>query len=140
MSRAHEWTFESEHGRHVAAIGGSILVDDADAMQEATMQHLGIAILPDWNATEGIRSGQLETVLPEYSIAALPLHAVYPETHWMSLRARTFLDLLIKRADRFTPEAGQMIMPRSVHLNETGRSIVRPIRDAVASPEQRRER
>ncbi|TYL86793.1 hypothetical protein FXB38_05930 [Bradyrhizobium cytisi] len=25
-------------------------VDDADAMQEATIQHLGIAILPDWNA------------------------------------------------------------------------------------------
>lgn len=107
VSRAHEWTFESEHGRHVAAIGGSILVDDADAMQEATMQHLGIAILPDWNAAEGLRSGQLETVLPEYSIAALPLHAVYPETHWMSLRARTFLDLLIKRADRFTPEAAR---------------------------------
>ena len=58
----------------------------------------------DWNATEGLRSGQLEPVLPEYSIAALPLHAVYPETHWMSLRARTFLDLLIKHADRFTPE------------------------------------
>ena len=45
-----EWTFESEHGRHVASISGPILVDDADAMQEATMQHLGIAILPEWNA------------------------------------------------------------------------------------------
>ena len=69
------------------------------------MQHLGIAVLPDWNAAEGLRSGELEIVLPEYSIAALPLHAVYPEMHWMSLRARSFLDLLIRRADRFTPEA-----------------------------------
>jgi DNA-binding transcriptional LysR family regulator len=106
-SRAHEWTFESEHGRHVAAISGPILVDDADAMQEATMQHLGISVLPDWNAAEGLRSGELEIVLPEYSIAALPLHAVYPEMHWMSLRARSFLDLLVERADRFTPEAAR---------------------------------
>ena len=101
MSRPHEWTFESEHGRHVASVSGPVLVDDADAMQEATMQHLGIAILPDWNAADGLRSGELEHVLPDYSIAALPLHAVYPETHWMSLRARSFLDLLVERAGHF---------------------------------------
>ncbi|WP_426613198.1 LysR substrate-binding domain-containing protein [Bradyrhizobium sp. McL0616] len=101
MSPAHQWTFESEHGRHVASITGPIHVDDADAMQEATMQHLGIAILPDWNAADGLRRGELEHVLPDYTIAALPLHAVYPETHWMSLRARSFLDLLVERAEYF---------------------------------------
>ena len=67
------------------------------------MQHLGIAILPDWNAADGLRSGELEHVLPDYSIAALPLHAVYPETDWMSLRARSFLDLLVARAGHFAP-------------------------------------
>jgi DNA-binding transcriptional LysR family regulator len=103
MSPAHQWAFESEHGRHVASINGPIHVDDADAMQEATMHHLGIAILPEWNAAEGLRSGELEHVLPDYSIAALPLHAVYPETQWMSLRARSFLDLLVERAGHFAP-------------------------------------
>ncbi len=103
MSPAHQWVFESEHGRHVATISGSIHVDDADAMQEAALHHLGLAILPDWNAAEGLRSGELEHVLPDYTIAALPLHAVYPETHWMSLRARRFLDLLVERAGQFSP-------------------------------------
>ena len=42
------------------------------------MHHVVIASLPEWNAIDGIRSGQLENVLPEYSIAASPLHAVYP--------------------------------------------------------------
>src|SRR3954471_18071615 len=101
MSPAHQWAFESEHGRHVASINGPIHVDDADAMQEATLRHLGIAILPEWNAAEGLRSGELEHVLPDYTIAALPLHAVYPETQWMSLRARSFLDLLVARAGHF---------------------------------------
>ena len=66
--------------------------------------HLGIAILPDWNAADGIRSGELEYVLPDYSIPALPLHAVYPEVNWMSPRARSFLDLLVKRAEQFSPQ------------------------------------
>jgi DNA-binding transcriptional LysR family regulator len=102
LPSANEWIFESEHGRHVASISGSVLVDDADAMEQAVMHHLGIAILPEWSALAGIRSGQLENLLPDFSIAALPLHAVYPETHWMSLRARSFLDLLIKRSAQFS--------------------------------------
>ncbi|MGO9360503.1 MAG: LysR substrate-binding domain-containing protein [Xanthobacteraceae bacterium] len=102
LPAANEWAFESEHGRHVASIRGPILIDDADAMEEAVLNHLGIAILPEWNAAAGIRTGQLESILPDYSIASLPLHAVYPDMHWMSLRARSFLDLLIKRADTFT--------------------------------------
>jgi DNA-binding transcriptional LysR family regulator len=107
LPAANEWTFESEHGRHVTSIGGPVIVDDADAMEEAVMHHLGIAILPEWNAVDGIRSGQLENILPEYSIAPSPLHAVYPEMHWMSPRARSFLDLLIKRADQFAPQPMQ---------------------------------
>src|SRR5204863_32854 len=80
------------------------VIDDADAMEAAVMQHLGIAILPEWSAVAGIRSGKLENLLPDFSIAALPLHAVYPETHWMSLRARSFLDLLIKRSGQFSTQ------------------------------------
>jgi DNA-binding transcriptional LysR family regulator len=102
MPSASEWIFESEHGRHVASISGPLLVDDADAMQEAVMHHLGIAILPEWSAVAGMRSGRLQNLLSDFSIAALPLHAVYPETHWMSLRARSFLDLLIKRSGQFS--------------------------------------
>jgi DNA-binding transcriptional LysR family regulator len=102
LPASHEWTFESEHGRHVAAIRAPILIDDADAMEEAVRHHLGVAILPEWNASSGIRSGELEHLLPDYSTAALPLHAVYPDMLWMSPRARRFLDLLIERADRLT--------------------------------------
>jgi DNA-binding transcriptional LysR family regulator len=101
LSPANEWAFESEHGRHVVPMKGTILVDDADAMETAVRHHLGLAILPAWNAIGGIHSGQLENVLPDYSIAALPLHAVYPDIDWMSPRARSFLDLIVKRAQTF---------------------------------------
>lgn len=101
LSPAHDWAFESEHGRHVVSVAGQIRVDDADAMQDVVHRHLGIAVLPDWNAAAGLREGSLETVLPDYSVESLPVHAVYPGMQWMSLRARRFLDLVVRRSDLF---------------------------------------
>lgn len=107
-----EWAFESEDGRHVVPVKGAVAVDDADAMEEAVRQHLGIAILPDWNAAPRLRGGEFRRLLPDYAISSLPLQAVYPETQWLSPRARHFLDLLIESADRFAPVALVVRTPR----------------------------
>lgn len=40
LSPAGQWAFESELGRHVVEIAGSLVVDDADAMKQAVLQHL----------------------------------------------------------------------------------------------------
>lgn len=101
LANAGQWAFESEDGRHVVAVSGAVVVDDADAMREAVLEHLGIAIVPAWSAASALERHEMEVVLPDYAVAALPLHAVYPETHWMSLRARSFLDFVVARADRF---------------------------------------
>jgi DNA-binding transcriptional LysR family regulator len=101
LSPADQWTFESELGRHVVHIAATIVVDDADAMKQAVLHHLGVAILPAWSAVESIRSGEMEVLLPEYSIPAMPLQALFSETQWMSARAKSFLDLLVERSGRF---------------------------------------
>jgi DNA-binding transcriptional LysR family regulator len=101
LAPANQWTFESEHGRHVVTVSGSVMVDDADAMKEAVLQHLGIAIVPAWCASDCLKRGTMKEVLPDYAVATMPLHAVYPETHWMSARARSFLDFVIARAECF---------------------------------------
>lgn len=101
LAPANQWTFESDDGRHVVAISGAVTVDDADAMKEAVLQHLGIAIVPAWCAPEPLRRGRMRALLPDYGVSSLPLHVVYPETHWMSARARSFLDFIIARAERF---------------------------------------
>ncbi|WP_022720924.1 LysR family transcriptional regulator [Rhodopseudomonas sp. B29] len=108
LSPAGQWAFESELGRHVVEIAGSLVVDDADAMKQAVLQHLGVAILPAWCATEAIRRGEMEVVLPEFTVPALPLHAVYPDTQWMSLRARCFLDLVVVSANLLAEDAARL--------------------------------
>jgi len=101
LAPASQWTFESDDGRHVVTISGAVMVDDADAMKEAVLQHLGIAIVPAWCASDCLKRSTMKIVLPDYAVASMPLHAVYPETHWMSARARSFLDFVIGRAERF---------------------------------------
>jgi DNA-binding transcriptional LysR family regulator len=102
MVLANQWTFQSDDGRHVVSVSGAVMVDDADAMKEAVLQDLGIAVLPAWCAHEALRRGQMKALLPDYAVSSLPLHVVYPETHWMSARARSFLDFMIARAEVFS--------------------------------------
>ena len=69
-------------------------------MKEAVLQHLGIAIVRP-GARPRLSARHDEARLPDYAVSSLPLHVVYPETHWMSARARSFLDFIIARAERF---------------------------------------
>jgi len=101
FAAAGRWTFDSELGRHEVEVTGSVAVDDADTMERAVLEGLGIAVLPAWCAVGAVREGRLVHLLPDFAIPSLPLHAVYPETQWMSLRARSFLDLVVARSNRF---------------------------------------
>ena len=42
LPSASDWIFESEHGRHVVSIGGPLLVDDADAMEQAVLEQIKV--------------------------------------------------------------------------------------------------
>ncbi|MCC8971141.1 LysR family transcriptional regulator [Bradyrhizobium brasilense] len=101
LSPRNQWTFEAETGRHVVEIAPSMTCDDADVMTLATVEGLGVAVLPSWCAVEHIAAGRLVHVLPDYAVPSLPMHLVYPDPHWMSHRARLFRDLIIERADMF---------------------------------------
>ncbi len=91
------WVFEGEHGRHVVNVEYKIKLDDADALQAAVFEGLGIAILPSWLVRPALDAGELEIVLPDYTVPSLPLSAVYPDPGTLSLRARRFLDFLAER-------------------------------------------
>lgn len=94
-----QWTLESDMGRNQVDIRPTLLCDDADAMTEAALHHLGIAVLPGWCAVPHLQSGRLAHVLPEFAVPSLPLNIVYPNANWMSNRARLFCDLVIEHAD-----------------------------------------
>ncbi len=88
------WVFESEFGRHSIDVECAFKVDDADMLQAAVLQGIGIAVLPAWLTQPHLKNGDMEIILPEYSIPGLPLNAIYTSPGDLSHRARSFLDFL----------------------------------------------
>lgn len=63
------WTFERTRGgrspaRSVVAVDGVFAANNSEALRDAALSGLGIALLPDFSAVADIRGGRLEVVLP----------------------------------------------------------------------------
>lgn len=67
------WTFEAAGRRGRAAapsvvvpIAGPFSANNSEALRDAALDHLGIALLPDFSAESSLRTGHLVRVLPDW--------------------------------------------------------------------------
>ncbi len=66
------WSFEPRLGRAKAAsrvtvpIAGPLAANNSEALRDAAMAGLGIALVPDFSAQAGLRTGELVEVLPDW--------------------------------------------------------------------------
>jgi DNA-binding transcriptional LysR family regulator len=58
---------------------------------------MGVALVPAWRASEDLRSGQLRALMPEYYALPQPVNVVYPQTRFLSQRARVFIDFVVEQ-------------------------------------------
>ncbi|OZI74619.1 LysR family transcriptional regulator [Bordetella genomosp. 12] len=94
--RWSRWEFDSENGRQAVEISGAIRVNDLDAICEATLSHLGVSLVPAWRVNADIQSGKLEALLTDYYATPQPINIVYPQTRFLSQRARVFIDFVLE--------------------------------------------
>lgn len=94
------WEFESEHGRQVVDLQGAIRSNDLDAIFDLCLDGLGLAALPDFMVRGPIREGRLRPVLQDFYMIPLPINVIYPQTRFLTLRARCFIDFLIEALKR----------------------------------------
>src|SRR3990167_6380430 len=80
------------------AVNGNISANEATVLMEAVRANAGIAMLPTYQASPLLASGELIAVLPEYSLDVMGIYGVYASRRQMPLIVRSFLDFL---ADRF---------------------------------------
>lgn len=75
--RSHErpaWTFESswraedgDRERVTVQVSGSLAANNSEALRDAALGGLGIALLPDFSAQASLRAGKLVEVLPDWT-------------------------------------------------------------------------
>lgn len=69
---APAWTFERTRGRQptperlTVPIAGPLAANNSEALRDAALDDLGIALLPDFSAQAALRSGQLVRLLPDW--------------------------------------------------------------------------
>lgn len=82
--------------------GGSVTVfqtprltgESLTVLRDGALAGVGIARLPEFICREDIGAGRLEIVLPEWSLPAHEIHAVYPSRKGMTPAVRAFLEYL----------------------------------------------
>ena len=94
-SRWTRWEFESESGRHATQVTGPARVNDHEAMHAMIRAHQGIGLVPDWVVGDDIEQGRLRWLLPDFYPIPQPVNIVYPQTRFLSRRARIFIDFLV---------------------------------------------
>ncbi|TMU76880.1 LysR family transcriptional regulator [Pseudomonas fluorescens] len=89
------WTFEGPQGMETITIPLSPFhINTADGMTIAIRKGMGIGIQPIASAVDGLRTGTLVRVLPEYRLEELNLFAIYPSRKFVDAKTKTWVDFL----------------------------------------------
>ncbi|MCK8787043.1 LysR family transcriptional regulator [Roseomonas sp. NAR14] len=83
-------------GEHVEVAGGArVAVNEVSSSVLAVVAGLGVGQLPRFAAASHLAAGRLVPVLPDWSVAPVPLHIVYPPGRQLSNKVRVFADWAI---------------------------------------------
>ena len=89
------WPFQGPEGRLSIPVSGRLRVDSTEAVRAATLQGLGIGMVPVWHFVDGeFETGRLVRLLSAWDAAPLPIHAVYPTRRFLAPKVRAAIDFL----------------------------------------------
>jgi len=94
LTRGDALTLEQGATPFILAMKSSFLVNNSVAVRELALAGVGIALVPKWLIYEELAAGLLEPILPDWTVASVPLHAVYPSAKLKPQRVVALIDYL----------------------------------------------
>jgi DNA-binding transcriptional LysR family regulator len=76
-------------------VRGRTHLNNGESMRDAAIAGLGLAVLPLFIAAPALRDGRLIALLPKTPPAPDTIHAVYPQTRYVSRAVRALIDMLV---------------------------------------------
>ncbi|KII76206.1 LysR family transcriptional regulator [Vibrio renipiscarius] len=87
------WAFDTLEGVLHIKVKGKIKVDHGEAVRDAAVDGMGIAMCATWIAYQHLRDGRLVEVLENYTlIDNSDIWAVYPSSRLLAPKVRAFID------------------------------------------------
>jgi DNA-binding transcriptional LysR family regulator len=91
------WHLQDQDGMWVRAQGRSRLrLDRGEAIRDACLSGMGIALLPGFLINEDIASSRLHRVLPGVTAGVVNIMALYPPKRLLEPLVRHFIDILVE--------------------------------------------
>ena len=105
--REHEgaqvWELIGANGEQVnVEVPARLITGDFAVLLEAARRGLGVALLPEFVCAPAITRGELEVVLPDWSVPEGIMHFVYPSRRGMLPGVRALVDFLAERLPETT--------------------------------------
>ena len=97
FSAQGEWHFTSRGGDISVPLSGNLRINDDEALSQAVLGGLGIALLPTFIIGQELQSGRLQAVLSDYVPLERRIFAVYLQTIHLPAKVRAFIDFLRAR-------------------------------------------
>lgn len=91
------WSLHSPDGTpHLVRVQGPLEINNGEALLNAAIDGLGVVIAPDFISNEAVRAGQLQPVLPGWTLPENSIWAIYPHNRHLSAKVRLLLDTLLE--------------------------------------------
>ncbi len=95
LATGDAWPFLGPEGPLSVPIGGRLRVNSTEAVRAATLQGLGIGMVPGWHFVDDeVESGRLVRLLRGWEPRPHPVHAVYPTRRFLAPKVRAMIDFL----------------------------------------------
>jgi DNA-binding transcriptional LysR family regulator len=99
LGSMHPWTFQLPDGSKLAVrVQGQMTSDNGEALRDASIDGLGIALQSTWAISQQLKDGRLVRVLPGFPIAVdAVVSAVYLNRSFLPPKTRAFIDFFAAR-------------------------------------------
>jgi len=94
VADADSWPFIENGVTRQIGVSWRLRIDDADALRQAVLSGLGIALMPSWQFPDLWENENLETLFDDYEKPALPMYAVYPSRRYTPGKVRAMIEFM----------------------------------------------
>ena len=90
--RPRQWTFVGPKGETTVRVSGWLTLSTVDALQDAVLAGLGVAVMPAWFWTDASLKSKVVQLLPEHTLPEQTIHALTSARHKGNGKVARFIE------------------------------------------------
>ncbi len=96
LPNADQWHFVGAEGPMTVRVSGRMRTNDIEAVVEAALGGLGVAMVPTWMLRDSATRHRLRPILTSWQPRRRPIFVVYPSRRFLAPRTRAVIDFLVE--------------------------------------------